>query len=1040
MSDFPNYLDADLRDHDRFVRKLAARLVAKDDADDVAQDAWLVLLSRAKPGEASLRGWLTGIVRTLARANARENSARAQRTPSALPDAEPPANDGRTPENLVAKTELEQRLLAAVLALPEPRRSIVLLRFREDLTSAQIGAKLGLPEGTVRWHLKAALEELRLRLDAEHGGRRDAWAPVVRSLFGFDASTSLTSTLGVTLAVNSKLVTSIVIAAAVVLAFVLSSRVEDTRADSAISAVSEAPGLPAPGDAIAIDRTSIEPPSTPASLAKGRLHIVGRCVDSRGSAIAGVAIALGNFDRSAGGWNEGVREPQTSGEDGRFACDAAFVDGRPREQWLRFTRRDRVPRIVSTLDPHGDQVDLGDVELELGAVVGGTVVDGAGKPVAGASVVADGKEVPREYWPIMGVLDSESPSTTTDSAGSFHFEGLAPGIVFVVAGADDCFFRWSEPLPLAPGDELRNVEIVLENLGDNRIEGVCLDATGAPIPRARLTASWSTRPGSSSSHSVVADAHGHFVDRIVDPVPHSYSLQRDEQIVIAKDVAPGTRNVVLSLEARPMMVLHVRDAERGKPVAEFRASLSQELFHGSWTGGSVKPDPTVPGDARFARPTLPWRLSIEAAGYRYLMLGPFEPDETAPEIVADLVVDETVVPSAQVATIHGIVHGPTGPLPRARIGSFPTTAYEMAGFTVRAIVAGSATPGAWGASGPSGGPIETDEAGRFELSPKNDGKPFLLIAEAEGFGSATAGPFGPGMEPAPDPLVMTLPLPGSIEGRVESDSGTRTAGIVVAASGELGKPRFTRTDSRGAYRFDGLTPGPWQVELRPQSGEAARLDRYASLPANTRIPSNCVVVAGQSTRFDLALRESSPPRISGRVAASTIARSARTVLAFREKDRAAVLSRFASRKYLNLSEWDSQATAQVLPDGTYRLDVDRPAIYRIVLIDKGVGGRGSSRIEVLRDVTAGTNAVDFGTAFGRIEGRIEDRSNSRAVADRVVEWRVLLSPTVLATGTSRAQADGRFALESVPEGAVEVSILDTWQTIDVRAGATATLP
>lgn len=56
------------------------------------------------------------------------------------------------------------RTLTAVLALPPRRRSIVLMRFYEDLPVASIASQLDIREGTVKSQLSRALDQLREQL------------------------------------------------------------------------------------------------------------------------------------------------------------------------------------------------------------------------------------------------------------------------------------------------------------------------------------------------------------------------------------------------------------------------------------------------------------------------------------------------------------------------------------------------------------------------------------------------------------------------------------------------------------------------------------------------------------------------------------------------------------------------------------------------------------------------------------------------------------------------------------------------------------
>ena len=67
--------------------------------------------------------------------------------------------------------------MSLVNALPEQDREILLLKFYADLSSTEIGGRLGLPPGTVRRRLRDTVDRLRTTLDKDHGDAR-RWALV----------------------------------------------------------------------------------------------------------------------------------------------------------------------------------------------------------------------------------------------------------------------------------------------------------------------------------------------------------------------------------------------------------------------------------------------------------------------------------------------------------------------------------------------------------------------------------------------------------------------------------------------------------------------------------------------------------------------------------------------------------------------------------------------------------------------------------------------------------------------------------------------
>ncbi|MCU0864072.1 MAG: sigma-70 family RNA polymerase sigma factor [Planctomycetes bacterium] len=155
--------------------RLARCLVAgREAADDVVQETLLRALSAPLAGVQNLRAWLAVVAANVARRFARQ-AHRQQRHARRLPgrDPEPSVADA------VSRTEAQQRVMAALLAMPEPYRSVLLLRFQAGFGYAAIAAELGLPLETVRTQIKRGLQQLRTTLDERAGGRAAWAAPLV---------------------------------------------------------------------------------------------------------------------------------------------------------------------------------------------------------------------------------------------------------------------------------------------------------------------------------------------------------------------------------------------------------------------------------------------------------------------------------------------------------------------------------------------------------------------------------------------------------------------------------------------------------------------------------------------------------------------------------------------------------------------------------------------------------------------------------------------------------------------------------------------
>jgi RNA polymerase sigma-70 factor (ECF subfamily) len=150
-----------------WVRGLARELCRDDAAaDDVVQDTWLAALQAPLDAVRSPRGWLGQIARRFAFQDVRRRARRERREKAvARPEAGPAADDA------AQRLETHRRLVDAVLALEEPYRTVVVLRYFEDLAPRAIATRLGLPATTVRNRLSRALAHLRARFDREEGSR-----------------------------------------------------------------------------------------------------------------------------------------------------------------------------------------------------------------------------------------------------------------------------------------------------------------------------------------------------------------------------------------------------------------------------------------------------------------------------------------------------------------------------------------------------------------------------------------------------------------------------------------------------------------------------------------------------------------------------------------------------------------------------------------------------------------------------------------------------------------------------------------------------
>ena len=83
---------------------------------------------------------------------------------------------------MASQEELRRAVGEAVLALDEPYRATIWLRFREQLPPREVARRMGVPVETVRTRSRRALHELRLELDRSYGDRQK-WVCVLAPVF-----------------------------------------------------------------------------------------------------------------------------------------------------------------------------------------------------------------------------------------------------------------------------------------------------------------------------------------------------------------------------------------------------------------------------------------------------------------------------------------------------------------------------------------------------------------------------------------------------------------------------------------------------------------------------------------------------------------------------------------------------------------------------------------------------------------------------------------------------------------------------------------
>src|SRR5688572_1774459 len=356
----------ELAQHREFLCRLAQSLLRDAaGAEDVVHGAFALALERPPRDAQGLTVWLRTVVRRLALNVRREEGRRREREQAV---ARPEAREAS--DEAAASLEVQELVLGAVRALPEPYRTTLWLRYYEDLGRKEIARRQGVPERTVQTRLARGLERLRAELDRRAEGDRSRWLGGVLLL----ARTNTPLALG---AAGAILMKKVGIACALVLVLGVVWRLVP-RATA-----------PAEAGSAAVPLAKVREPSADSGESAGRAEVEREPIE--------VAARVGSL-RIHVRWDDGT----PAGDVGLFV----FPEDDPLgERGVVRARTDGAGlALVEEVHPGKTRIEVdrgfeheveavaGDVvevtlNLPAGIDVEGTVTDASGAPVPGAEIL-----------------------------------------------------------------------------------------------------------------------------------------------------------------------------------------------------------------------------------------------------------------------------------------------------------------------------------------------------------------------------------------------------------------------------------------------------------------------------------------------------------------------------------------------------------------------------------------------------------------------------------------------------------------------------
>jgi RNA polymerase sigma factor (sigma-70 family) len=462
------------------------------EAEEIAQDCFLVLAEKPPRNTLYLGPWLHKVATTRALNRIKQDQRRRQRE-RAFADA---GTDYRQEESEDIYAYVDE----ALNLLPEKLRAPVVLHFLEGKTQAEVGQLLGLPRTTVSTRVTKAVEQIRRRLRSR-GITAGAGAIMgaVGALPTEAAPATLIATLGkvamagttrtaagVALAGTTAIIAKILAAPAIALIVaavgytLLNSNKATPGRENEIAASSEtsiaAVTVPSAPPVAQESAPAAHAESVPIAAVEGSCAVSGRVVDETGNSVADAEVIIAR--------GKECLVSASSGANGEFDLDAQIQQG---DTICAFKSEvGLAPVEPVTVRPHLVLRPLGRIS--------GSVQDTEGRPIPNLPLKLS--PINMERSPIM---DASHPlrdrvfgerEQVTDSAGRFAFSDLAPArhdFDSDLNKSSYAFPGYQDPplmIDLKMGEKRDNVVITLKRGG--AISGTVYGPDGRPLPEVGM--------------------------------------------------------------------------------------------------------------------------------------------------------------------------------------------------------------------------------------------------------------------------------------------------------------------------------------------------------------------------------------------------------------------------------------------------------------------------------------------------------------------------------------------------------------------------
>ena len=599
------------------------------------------------------------------------------------------------------------------------------------------------------------------------------------------------------------------------------------------------------------NRTAVEAPApTRTDVDKSTYALVARFINARGAPLAGARLTVPGARK--GGFAQ-------ADDDGRVRIELGWpYRGRTVGAGKIELKAggDRLATYSWYAKREGPGVqDLGEIRLQPGGAVTGRVVDRAGRPVAEAnmSVTAgfepkaateiDQARTFRTNVPGLGAGMWLRSSTAAD--GTFRLDGVPATTISVWASQRGALASYTKPIELRAGATVQVGDIVIEPLPpENQITGIVLDGDGQPLPGIVVQFGGDDLY-QLEGYMIYTGDNGRFAVTVMRNGEYTLVFSRGDGVpggIKRPGLAAGTRGLEIRFASERWLEIAPEASDGTRVVAD---SIQVTDADNYVVHAEVKTD--AQGIQRLRVPDGTFYVQLYTRGWKSkAKRGPFEPT-TAP--------DPLVFSMRRATGISGRVMAAGAPVAGAKVHAHFATrggrgAISDDGFHARF-------------DGRVRGVTTTDAEGKFFVQLLRSDN-YTLHAEADGHARGELGPLEYVDGRNLTGTVLKLRRGGSIEGRVLTAPGVSAAGTIVGVGN--GDTHFTtvKVGEDGAYCFDNLSPGQWQVLACNEN----LLNRLTSGTFLHAAPSAAVVwstevQARQVTHYDLDRRDRVPSSVRG---------------------------------------------------------------------------------------------------------------------------------------------------------------------------------